>query len=348
MDTHHISEAAAQEAVGYAGKAHTLTEWLLGIIPDSFLGPFAGGEILQVLFLSILVGIAVATMIAAARWVGRAARKQRRTRKKPATGSSIASIGSPRSCSASSHSSCSWRPWAPSAPWAYAVGKNGPQMLLSLAKLMACVYTTMLVFIVCVLGLILRLCGVSLWRYLVYIRDEILLVLGTSSSESALPRMIQKMQNAGCGREVAGLVIPAGYSFNLDGAEHRPLAALLLSPRALLGKEPTNWHQIEVLGVLLLTSKGAAAVTGGGFITLSATLGTAQATRDIPIEGPALVLGVDRFMSEARAITNLIGNGVAAIAVSRMEGEFDLAKFRAAAANPDAAGSSDPAPFTAG
>jgi aerobic C4-dicarboxylate transport protein len=214
---------------------------------------------------------------------------------------------------------------------AYTVGKYGAESLLPLLKLMGCVYLTMLLFIVLVLGSVLRACRVSLWRYLVYIKDEILLVLGTSSSESALPRMIEKMRRAGCGKETTGLVIPAGYSFNLDGTSIYLSMAVLFIAQAYAVPMSLG-QQITVLFVLMLTSKGAAAVTGGGFVTLAATL---TATHVLPIEGLALLLGVDRFMSEARAITNLIGNGVAAIAVSRMEGEFNEAKFAQASRHPE-------------
>ena len=302
------AKASAEAAAPYAAKAHTIPEFLLNIIPESILGPFVGGDSLQVLFLAVLVGSAVATLGAHRAWVVQ--HTERFTEVMFRVVSIIMRVA----------------PLGALGAMAYTVGKNGPETLISLAKLMACVYLTMALFVVLVLGLILRLCGVSLWRYLVLIKDEILLVLGTSSSESALPRMIEKMRRAGCGREVAGLVIPAGYSFNLDGTSIYLSMAVLFIAQAY-GVPMTLGQQLAVLGVLMLTSKGAAAVTGGGFITLAATL---SATHVLPIEGLALLLGVDRFMSEVRAITNLIGNGVAAIAVSRMEGEFDPAQFHAA------------------
>src|ERR1700704_1716093 len=189
---------------------------------------------------------------------------------------------------------------------------------------MACVYLTCFLFIFIVLGAIARLTGFSLWKFLRYIKEEILIVLGTSSSEAALPRMITKMENVGCAKSVVGLVIPTGYSFNLDGT------SIYLTMAAIFVAQATNTplslgQQLMILGVLLLTSKGAAAVTGGGFITLAATLST---TGKVPVAGLALLLGIDRFMSEARAITNLIGNGVATMVVARWEGALDLSRAR--------------------
>jgi aerobic C4-dicarboxylate transport protein len=189
---------------------------------------------------------------------------------------------------------------------------------------MACVYVTCLLFVFVVLGTIARVTGFSLWRFLRYIKEEILIVLGTSSSEAALPRMITKMENVGCAKPVVGLVIPTGYSFNLDGT------SIYLTMAAIFVAQATNvplslGQQLTILGVLLLTSKGAAAVTGGGFITLAATLSTIGT---VPVAGLALLLGIDRFMSEARAITNLIGNGVATMVVARWEGALDMERAR--------------------
>jgi aerobic C4-dicarboxylate transport protein len=203
-------------------------------------------------------------------------------------------------------------------------------VLGSLVKLMACVYLTMALFVFVVLWGICLACGLSLWRYLVFIREEILLVLGTSSSESALPRMMEKLEIMGCGRDVVRMVIPAGYSFNLDGT------SIYLSMAMVFIAQAFNVHmglgeQLYVIAILMLTSKGAAAVTGAGFITLSATIQSMPRSR-LPIEGLAPLLGVDRFMSEARAITNLIGNGVATMVVAKWEGEFDGARYEAAMA----------------
>jgi aerobic C4-dicarboxylate transport protein len=202
---------------------------------------------------------------------------------------------------------------------AFTIGKYGIGTLLPLMKVMLCVYVTCAVFIFVVLGLIARANGFSLWAFLRYIKEEILIVLGTSSSESALPRMMMKLERLGCAKSVVGLVIPTGYSFNLDGT------SIYLTIAALFVAQATNTHltlaqELGILLVLLLTSKGAAAVTGGGFITLAATL---SSTGEIPVAGLTLLLGIDRFMSEARAITNLIGNGVATIVIARWENEFD-------------------------
>jgi aerobic C4-dicarboxylate transport protein len=196
---------------------------------------------------------------------------------------------------------------------------------------MGCVYTTMLVFICVVLGAIMRLNGLSLWRFIVYIREELFLVLGTSSSESALPGMVIKMEKLGCSKSVVGLVLPAGYSFNLDGT------CIYLTMAAIFIAQATDTlltfpQQLEIVGLLLLTSKGAAAVTGGGFITLSATLSSTR----VPVAGLSLLIGIDRFMSEARSLTNLIGNGVATVTVAAWEKELDLAQAkRVLAARPE-------------
>jgi aerobic C4-dicarboxylate transport protein len=202
---------------------------------------------------------------------------------------------------------------------AYTIGAFGVKSLLPLGRLMLDVYLTMFLFIFIVLNLILRWYGFSLWQYLKFIREEVLIVLGTSSSEAALPRMLDKMERYGCSRSVVGLVIPAGYSFNLDGT------SIYLSMSALFIAQAFGVHlgiaqQLSVLGVLMLTSKGAAGVTGSGFIVLASTL---AAMRVVPIEGVAILLGVDRFMSEARAITNLIGNGAATLVIARSENAFD-------------------------
>src|SRR6185503_15811575 len=197
--------------------------------------------------------------------------------------------------------------------------------LLSMGKLVACFYATSLLFVFILLGGVMRLCGLNILKFVRYIKEEILLVLGTSSSESALPLMMKKMEKLGCSKPVVGLVIPMGYSFNLEGTSiYLTLATLFIAQAT---NTPVSFVQeLEILLVLLLTSKGAAAVTGGGFITLAATL---SAVGNIPVAGLTLLLGVDRFMSEARAITNLIGNGVASVVVSRTERELQVAKARA-------------------
>ena len=209
---------------------------------------------------------------------------------------------------------------------AYTIGTFGLQSLLPLGRLMFDVYLTMALFIFVVLNLIARWSGFSLWKLLVFIREEILLVLGTSSSEAALPRMMEKLERFGCSRSVVGLVVPAGYSFNLDGTSIYLSMAVIFLAQAF-GVELDLGRQLFVLGVLMITSKGAAGVTGSGFIVLASTLASLKV---VPVEGLALLLGVDRFMSEARAITNLIGNGVATVVIARSEGAFDEGKMREA------------------
>ena len=206
---------------------------------------------------------------------------------------------------------------------AFTIGKYGVATLLPLGKLMACVYITMALFIFLVLGAVLRYYKISIWKYLGFIKNELLIVLGTSSSEAALPSLMEKLEHMGCHKSVVGLVVPAGYSFNLDGTSiYLSMAIIFL---AQVFHIQLNLEQIiTIIGILMVTSKGAAGVTGSGFIILASTL---TATKVIPIEGLALLLGVDRFMSEARAITNFIGNGVAAIFISNNEKMFDRARM---------------------
>lgn len=209
---------------------------------------------------------------------------------------------------------------------AYTIGKYGIDTLLPLMKLMVTVYTTMAVFIFVVLHFILKYYRVNLWKFLKYIREELLIVLGTSSSEAGLPSLMEKLERMGCSKPVVGLVVPAGYSFNLDGTTIYLSMAILFLAQAFNIHLP--WETIfSIIGILFITSKGAAGVTGSGFVVLASTL---TAVRIIPIEGLALLLGVDRFMSEARAITNFIGNGVAAIWLANNEKEFDRAKMEEA------------------
>jgi aerobic C4-dicarboxylate transport protein len=208
---------------------------------------------------------------------------------------------------------------------AFTIGRFGIGTLVELGQLMASVYATCLIFIFIVLGAVCWVCGFSILRFIRYIREEILIVLGTSSSESVMPRMMAKLENLGCEESVVGLVIPAGYSFNLDGTCIYLTMAVLFLGQAT-DTALTLGDQIGILGVLLLTSKGAAGVTGSGFIVLAATLGSTGA---IPIASIALILGVDRFMSEARALTNLIGNGVATVVVARWEGTLNITRMQA-------------------
>jgi aerobic C4-dicarboxylate transport protein len=215
---------------------------------------------------------------------------------------------------------------------AFTIGKYGIDTLMPLAKLMLTVYITMALFIFGILGLILHYYKISIWKFLKYIKAELLIVLGTSSSEAALPTLMEKLEKMGCSKSVVGLVVPAGYSFNLDGTTiYLSMAVLFL---AQVFKVELSWAQIfTIIGILMVTSKGAAGVTGSGFIVLASTL---TAVKVIPVEGLALLLGVDRFMSEARALTNFIGNGVATIFLANNEKEFDAAKMnKAFASEPD-------------
>jgi aerobic C4-dicarboxylate transport protein len=205
---------------------------------------------------------------------------------------------------------------------AFTIGKYGLGSLAALAQLMACVYLTCALFIVLVLGGIAHLAGFSLWKIIRYVKEELLIVIGTSSSEVALPGLMEKLERVGCAKSVVGLVVPAGYSFNLDGTCIYLTMAALFIAQATDTVLPLS-GQIGLLLVLLVTSKGAAGVTGSGFIVLAATL---AATGKVPVAGMALILGVDRFMSEARAITNFIGNTVATLVIARWDREFDATK----------------------
>nr|WP_281253551.1 dicarboxylate/amino acid:cation symporter [Sphingomonas laterariae] len=294
----------------YAQKAHeqSLTGFLLHIIPDTFLGALAGGEILQVLFVAILFGISL-TMLggraqpvvdlletvahAVFRLVGILMRA-----------APIGAFGA----------------------MAFTIGKYGLASLANLILLVATFYLTSILFVLVVLGAVAWYNGFSILRLIAYLKAELLLVLGTSSSESALPALIQKMEVAGCPKAVVGLVVPTGYSFNLDGTNiYMTLAALFIAQAT--GIQLSLQEQLLLLAVAMLSSKGAAGVTGSGFITLAATLSVVPS---VPVAGMALILGVDRFMSECRSLTNFIGNAVATIVVSRWEGGLDKAALDAA------------------
>jgi aerobic C4-dicarboxylate transport protein len=292
------------------GKAMSFLEFFTHIVPSSAVDAFAKGDVLQVVFFAVLFGVALA---------------------------SIGPSGAPLTEVLERLSQVIFRivalvmkvaPIGAFGAMAYTVGTFGVRSLVPLGRLMLDVYVTMFLFIFVVLNLILRAYGFSLWEYLKFVREEILIVLGTSSSEAALPRMLAKMERYGCARSVVGLVIPAGYSFNLDGTSiYLSMAALFVAQA--FGVHLTIGQQLSVLGVLMLTSKGAAGVTGSGFIVLASTL---SAMRVVPVEGVAILLGVDRFMSEARAITNLIGNGAATLVIARSESSFDeAARVRAVA-----------------
>jgi aerobic C4-dicarboxylate transport protein len=212
---------------------------------------------------------------------------------------------------------------------AFTIGKYGVDSLVSLGKLMGTFYGTCLIFVFVVLGIVSRLHGFSIFKFIKYIKEELLIVLGTSSSESVLPRMMEKMENAGAKKSVVGLVIPTGYSFNLDGTSiYLTMAAVFIAQATDTPMDLTQ--QLTLLLALLLTSKGAAGVTGSGFIVLAATL---SAVGHVPVAGLALILGIDRFMSEARALTNLVGNGVATLVVAKWTGDLDMQRLDAAMNN---------------
>jgi len=304
VDPHTLDVKSISQYAG-VGKELGGVDYLLNIIPDSFVNAFAKGEILQVLLLAILVGLALVSLDKDKTLTRLADSVSHVAFKVIAFIMELAPIGA-------------------FGAMAFTIGRYGLGTLLSLGKLMLCVYLTSVLFVFVVLGLIAFCHGFSLWKFLRYIREELLIVLGTSSSESVLPRMIVKMERLGCSKSVVGLVIPSGYSFNLDGT------SIYLTIAALFIAQATNTHltfrqELFVLIVLMLNSKGAAAVTGGGFITLAATL---SALGTIPVAGISLLLGVDRFMSEMRSLTNLVGNGVATIVVAKWEGEFDSAVAR--------------------
>jgi aerobic C4-dicarboxylate transport protein len=287
----------------YAAKAHesTLTGFLLDVIPSTLLGAFTSGNILQILLIAILFGIAISLVGEAAQpVVGFLERLSLIVFKLVSILMRAAPIGA-------------------FGAIAFTIGKYGIGSLANLGALVATFYLTSLLFVIVVLGTVARLCGFSIFRLLRYLRAELLLVLGTSSSEAALPNLIDKMERAGCEKSVVGLVVPTGYSFNLDGTNiYMTLAALFIAQAT--GVELTVWQEILLLAVAMLSSKGAAGVTGAGFITLAATLSIVPT---VPVAGMALILGVDRFMSECRSLTNFIGNAVATIVVARWEGALD-------------------------
>ncbi len=288
---------------GYTEKAHdsTLGGFLMAIIPETVVGAFAGGQILQVLFFAILFGISLAA-------IGEKA-KPVMTLLESASEAFFKLVAILMKAA----------PIGAFGAFAFTIGRYGIESVISLAALVATFYLTSALFVVVVLGAVARVNGFSIFKLLRYLKEELLLVLGTSSSEAALPSLIDKMEKAGCDKPVVGLVVPLGYSFNLDGTNiYMTLAALFIAQAC--GIDLTLGQQVLLLGVAMLSSKGAAGVTGAGFITLAATLAVVPT---VPVAGIALILGVDRFMSECRALTNFIGNAVATIVVSRWEGGLD-------------------------
>jgi aerobic C4-dicarboxylate transport protein len=293
------------------GKAMGMLDFVLHVIPTSFTGPFVTGDVIQVVFLAILFGIGLAMLGETGTELLHFLELVSKVFFKiVGIVMLVAPIGA-------------------FGAMAYTIGAFGLSALLPLGRLMLCVYATMLLFIFVVLNLILRYYGFSLWEYIKYIKEEIFIVFGTSSSEPVLPQMLAKMERYGCSKSVVGLVIPAGYSFNLDGTSiYLSMASIFIAQA--FGIHLSVAQQLELLGVLMLTSKGAAGVTGSGFIVLASTL---SAMQTVPIEGIALVLGVDRFMSQARSMTNLIGNGAATLVIARSERAFDEEQRRRAVAD---------------
>jgi aerobic C4-dicarboxylate transport protein len=299
-------DAGALTAYTGSNKLQSTADFLLNIIPSTVVDAFARGEILQVLLFALLFGFALQKLGA------RAAGMLSFIDHLSAVLFGIVGL------------IMRFAPIGAFGAMAFTVGKYGFSSLLSLGKLLACFYSTCLLFVFACLGLVARLHGISIWRFVKYIKDELFIVLGTSSSESVLPRLIAKLQKIGAAKSVVGLVVPAGYSFNLDGT------SIYLTMAAVFVAQATNtpldlMHQLALLAVLLLTSKGAAGVTGSGFIVLAATLGSVAS---VPVAGLALILGIDRFMSEARALTNTIGNGVATLVVARWTGNLDMRMMR--------------------
>jgi aerobic C4-dicarboxylate transport protein len=298
-----VSVLAKGDVSKYAeqGKAMSFVDFFTHIVPTSVVKAFADGDILQIVFFAVLFGVAMTAIGAHAAPLTTVLDRLLQVFFRIV------------------HIIMIVAPIGAFGAMAFTIGNFGLRSLLPLGRLMLDVYATMFLFVFVVLNIIARMFRFSLWEYLKYIREEIVLVLGTSSSEVALPRMLDKMERYGCSKTVVGMVIPAGYSFNLDGTSiYLSMASIFIAQA--FGIDLSIGQQLTLLAVLMVTSKGAAGVTGSGFIVLASTL---AAMGTVPVEGLALVLGVDRFMSEARAIVNLIGNGVATIVIAKSEGSFD-------------------------
>lgn len=300
-----IAKAARiqQDAAGFSW-----TEFLLHIVPSNAVEAFAKGEIIQVLVFAILFGYGITKL----------------------NGKGDGLLNTFERISEVFFNILKFimklAPIGAFGGMAFTIGKFGLKALHPMISLMLCVYLTMFLFIFIVLGTIAYLYKFSLWKYLKFISNELLIVLGTSSSESALPGIMEKLEKMGCHKEIVGLVIPAGYSFNLDGTSiYLSMSMIFLAQAAKV--DLSIWQELTIIGILMITSKGAAGVTGSGFIVLASTLAVIKV---IPAEGLALLIGVDRFMSEARAITNLIGNGVATIVMAKSEKAFDEEKYKLA------------------
>jgi aerobic C4-dicarboxylate transport protein len=295
-------DTKAIAAITTQAKGHSTVEFLMNIIPNSVVDAFAKGDILQVLLFALMFGFALSAMGEKGKPVYHFIDKTAQA--------FFGVVGIIMKAA----------PIGAFGAMAFTIGKFGVGSLSKLGLFMGCFYLTCLIFIFVVLGSIAKLCGFNIFKFIAYIKEELLIVLGTSSSESALPRLMVKLEKLGCTKSVVGLVIPTGYSFNLDGT------SIYLTMAAVFVAQATNTpltitQTLTILAVLLLTSKGAAGVTGSGFVTLAATF---TAIPTIPVAGLALILGIDRFMSEARALTNLVGNGVATVVVSRWENELDM------------------------
>ncbi|MFO1134586.1 MAG: dicarboxylate/amino acid:cation symporter [Rhodoblastus sp.] len=300
--------AANADAVKqYTGKAQSSVEFVMNVIPDSVVGAFAKGDVLQVLLFAILFGFALMAL--------------------GERGHTVRALVDDMAHAVFGVISIVMKaaPIGAFGAMAYTIGKYGVGSMVNLLGLIATFYVTAILFVLVVLGVIARIAGFSIFKFLAYIKEELLIVLGTSSSESALPSLMEKLERLGCSKSVVGLVVPTGYSFNLDGTNIYMTLATLFIAQAL-GIDLTFGQQITILLVAMLTSKGASGISGAGFITLAATLASVD-PRLVP--GMAIVLGIDKFMSECRALTNLSGNGVACVVVSWWEGELDRQKLEA-------------------
>jgi len=305
--TGNVDAAAVDKYVKAASEMRAV-DFFLNIIPDSVVGAFAKGDILQILLFSILFGFALMAL-------GKKGEKVRDFLDE-ATQAIFGVINIVMRAA----------PFGAFGAMSFTIGKYGTHALVSLAQLVGTFYLTSFLFIIVVLGIIARLVGFNIFRYLGYIKEELLIVLGTSSSESALPQLMGKLERAGCAKPVVGLVVPAGYSFNLDGTNiYMTLATIFISQA--LGHHLDLEQQLTILVVAMLTSKGASGITGAGFITLAATL---AAVNPALVPGMAIVFAIDKFMSECRALTNICGNGVATIVVAAWEGELDRKALNAA------------------
>ena len=312
-----VTQLDAKSVAAYTkpGQMQGTVDFLLHVIPNTVVDAFAKGEILQVLLIAILCGFALSMMGERGRPI---------TRGIETLSHMIFGVVNIIMKAA---------PIGAFGAMAFTIGKYGVKSLIPLASLVGSFYLTCALFVVIVLGIIARLTGFSIFRYLSYIKEELLIVLGTSSSESALPAIMRKLEKLGCPKSVVGLVVPTGYSFNLDGTNiYMTMAALFVAQAT--NTELTLTQELTILLVAMLTSKGASGITGAGFITLAATLAVVPT---IPVAGMTLILGIDKFMSECRALTNIIGNGVATIVVSKWEGELDKERLTAELKNPGSA-----------